>query len=626
MCGILFSVINNSEVLKNFDKLKHRGPDNSSYKIINNKFLGTHRLSIINQSETGNQPLELNGVYLICNGQIYNYIELATKFNIDINIIRSDVDIILHLYDKFINNIYELINLLDGDFAFVIYDSNLDILHISRDIVGIRPLFYLKNIIDGSIICVSSEIKGLQNIKQEFTEMNRSFSGDSSLFSGVLTKENRQINENGNENENENTINLLNNLNIDSSLFFEENINYSTIITENNDNFNVFSGEYQNENIFVFTPGKLITYNFKNNITNECNYMEACQEKNIVNLLKKAVIKRIENSERPVAFLCSGGLDSSIILCIAYEYLKSQNKDLYVYTIKYVDKNGNSNSEDDFYCTKLIELLDVKFTSFTYNFEDVKENIDKVIYQTETYDPNTIRTSIANYLLAKKISETTNNKVFLSGEGADELFCGYLYFNQIKDGSEINKESNRLIQNIHMFDILKADRCFSAFGLEVRVPFLDKEFITYVKSIDGSFKSFNNSIEKNLLRVAFKKEYPELSYAKIIDRPKERFSDGVSFNYVPDLLNYFSNYESSVLNIKEEAEKKYYKTIFEKYYPNLEHVIINRTLPTWCLNLKEVVNFDNNPIEKVKSLSVNNIEDEKIVSYSYNDILNEYRK
>jgi len=285
-----------------------------------------------------------------------------------------------------------------------------------------------------------------------------------------------------------------------------------------------------------------------------------------------------------------------------------------------VDKNGNSNSEDDFYCKKLIELLDVKFTSFTYNFEDVKENIDKVIYQTETYDPNTVRTSIANYLLAKKISETTNNKVFLSGEGADELFCGYLYFNQINNGMEINKESERLIKNIHMFDILKADRCFSAFGLEVRVPFLDKEFITYVKSIDGTYKSFNNSIEKNLLRNAFKNEYTQLSYSKIIDRPKERFSDGVSFNYVPDLLNYFANYESSVLDIKETAEKKYYKTIFEKYYPNLEHVIVNRTLPSWCLNLKEVVDFDN----KVDSCLCSENEENKILSYEH--ILNEYQK
>jgi len=595
MCGILFSVINNGGnndiILNNFDKLKHRGPDNSSYKIINNKFLGTHRLSIINQSNTGNQPFELNGVYLICNGQIYNYIELATKFNIEINIIRSDVDIILHLYNKFINNLHELVNLLDGDFAFVIYDSNLDILHISRDIVGVRPLFYSKNIINGSIICVSSEIKGLQNIKQD--EIN----------------------------DNENVMNLLDNLHIDYSLLCDENINSSTLIDNNNDNnndnnFNIIS----NQNIFVFTPGKLFTYNFKNNITNECNYMEACQEKNIVYLLKKAVIKRIENSERPVAFLCSGGLDSSIILCIAYEYLKSQNKDLYVYTIKYVDKNGNSNSEDDFYCKKLIELLDVKFTSFTYNFEDVKENIDKVIYQTETYDPNTVRTSIANYLLAKKISETTNNKVFLSGEGADELFCGYLYFNQINNGMEINKESERLIKNIHMFDILKADRCFSAFGLEVRVPFLDKEFITYVKSIDGTYKSFNNSIEKNLLRNAFKNEYTQLSYSKIIDRPKERFSDGVSFNYVPDLLNYFVNYESSVLDIKEIAEKKYYKTIFEKYYPNLEHVIVNRTLPSWCLNLKEVVDFDKN----VDSCLCSENEENKILSYE--NILNEYKK
>jgi len=101
-----------------FNKLKHRGPDYSDYKIINNKFIGVHRLSIINQKEDGNQPFELNGVYLICNGQIYNYIELANKYNIDISIIRSDVDIILHLYDIFSNNMLQLCNLLDGVFCF----------------------------------------------------------------------------------------------------------------------------------------------------------------------------------------------------------------------------------------------------------------------------------------------------------------------------------------------------------------------------------------------------------------------------------------------------------------------------------------------------------------------------
>jgi asparagine synthase (glutamine-hydrolysing) len=526
MCGILFSIIDNNlpEILNNFDKLKHRGPDNSTYKIINNKFIGTHRLSIINQSEIGNQPFELNGVYLICNGQIYNYIELAKKYDIDTSVIRSDVDIILHLYDKFINNMYQLVNLLDGDFAFIIYDSNKDILHISRDIVGVRPLFYSTNS-NKNIISVSSEIKGLTN------------SAD--------------------------------------------------------------------VNIFVYEPSKLITYDFKNNIRNECNYVEACQEEYILHILRKAVIKRIENSERPVAFLCSGGLDSSVILCIANEYLKTQDKELHVFTLKYVDKNGNSNSEDEFYCKKLVELLNVKFTTITYNFEDVKNIIDKVIYQTETYDPNTIRTSIANYLLAKKIKETTDYKVFLSGEGADELFCGYLYFNQTNDGTEINNESDRLIKNIHMFDILKADRCFNAFGLEVRVPFLDKELITYVKSIDGKFKAINNSIEKNLLRLACKKEYPVLTEARIIDRPKERFSDGVSFNYVPDLLNYCSNYTSSVLSVKEHDEKNYYKTIFDKYYSKLDHVIINRALPQWCINLKEVVNIDNSISEKNNNTTLN---------------------
>lgn len=514
MCGILFNILNTeNEIFKQFDKIKHRGPDNSSYKIINNKFLGCHRLSIINQNETGNQPLELNGVFLICNGQIYNYIELATQFNINPSDLRSDVDIILFLYDTYSDNFHELVNLLDGDFAFVLYNSNIDVIYISRDIVGVRPLFYSKNCIDDSIIGISSEIKAL--------------------------------------------------------------INSNDVKIE------------------VFEPGKLIKYDFNNNSIEECYYMEKCQEMNIVNLLKKAVIKRIENSERPVAFLCSGGLDSSIILCIAYEYLKKNNRDLHVFSMKYIDKNGNCNSEDEFYCKKLIELLGVKYTSITYNFEDVIKYIDTVIYQTETYDPNTIRTSIANYLLAKKLKETTDYKVFLSGEGADELFCGYLYFNQAKNGTEINKESERLVKNIHMFDILKADRSFNAFGLEVRVPFLDKQFITYIKSIDGKFKAFNNSIEKNLLRVAFKKIYPVLTEARIIDRAKERFSDGVSFNYVPDLLNYCCNYELSILNEKENSEKEYYKRIFNKYYPNLDHVIVNRKLPEWCSNLKEVVKIDN---------------------------------
>jgi asparagine synthase (glutamine-hydrolysing) len=340
----------------------------------------------------------------------------------------------------------------------------------------------------------------------------------------------------------------------------------------------------------VFKPGALLTYTCDDNNINECEFTIEFQESRIVDLLRKSVIKRIDNSDRPVAFLCSGGLDSSLILCLAHEYLQQQKRELHVFSMKYTGTSGqNVFSEDEFYCKRLVELLGVKYTSLSFSFEEVKNSIDDVIYQTETYDPNTIRTSIANYLLAKKLRETTDYKVFLSGEGADELFCGYLYFNQSKDGIEINKESDRLVQNIHMFDILKADRCFSAFGLEVRVPFLDKKFVSFVKSIDGKYKTFINHTEKFLLRNAFKKQFTVLSDARIIDRPKERFSDGVSFSYVPDLLNFCSNSEESVLDNKELREKQYYRNIFDKYYPNMSHVIIDRTMPSWCTNLKQIV-------------------------------------
>jgi asparagine synthase (glutamine-hydrolysing) len=539
MCGILFSVIENNleELIEYFQNIKHRGPDNSTYNVINNKFMGTHRLSIINQSDSGNQPFELDGVFLICNGQIYNYLELKKRFEIKHDM-RSDVDIILHLYQIYKEDMPILCNLLDGDFAFVLYDSNTNVVHVSRDMVGVRPLFYSVDSLSGHLISVGSEVKSLkntENVKINVFKPSRLFSFD----------------------YNQNIV--INDLNYIETPKVEDEV----------DNISFFD-------------------------MNEPRYPDDDIQKEIVRLLKKSVIKRIDNSERPVAFLCSGGLDSSIILCIANEYLKTQKRDMHVFTIKYADKNNNSFSEDDFYATQLVKLLNtennIMFTSLSYNNDDVKEYLEKVVQQTETYDPNTIRTSIANYMLAKKIKENTDYKVFLSGEGADELFCGYVYFKQVTDGKQINDESVRLINNIHMYDVLKADRCFNAFGLEVRVPFLDKEFIQYIYSLDGRYKMFYNSIEKFLLRESFKNEYPVLVQSRIIDRPKERFSDGVSFSYVPELLNYCNhktNCSKQDLSSKELSEKTYYKELFNEHYSNLEHIISNREMPEWCVNGKQ---------------------------------------
>ncbi len=328
-----------------------------------------------------------------------------------------------------------------------------------------------------------------------------------------------------------------------------------------------------NINIFTVNPNKLITYNFKNNIINECNYIEECQLIYIVNLLKSTVIKRIESSETPIALLHSGSLGSSIILCIAVQYLKSQNKDIHVFTMNYMNELGNTTSIYDFECNLLVELLDVKLTKLNFNINDIKDNIDNIIYQTESYDLNTVRTSIMNYIFAKKIKETTNYKVFLSGIGTDELFKGDLYYNpniilSTQDTDESYKMKLYNLKYIHTinpnkeFDLLKANKCFNAFGLKIKFPFLDKEFIRYIKSIDGIFKPFYNDNEDNLLKMAYKNEYPILSISNIINKPKKKFQD-----YICDSLS--QSYILALSKICMFNETHCYKTIYNKYYPNI---------------------------------------------------------
>ena len=312
---------------------------------------------------------------------------------------------------------------------------------------------------------------------------------------------------------------------------------------------------------------------------------------NIYELLKKAVIKRIDNSDKPVAFLCSGGIDSSIIFCIARDYLKTQNRILHAFSMKF---NDNSTSYDAFYAKLLMDQYkddpNVKYHSVSFNWDQVLDVIENIPKQLETYDPNTIRASIPMYLLAKHL-KNTEFKVFLSGEGADELFMGYNYFKQVPDEKEANKECLRLLKNIHMFDVLRADRTFNANGLELRVPYLDLEFINYVKQLPGSLKMYYNNVEKALLRESVRYKHPQLVGSRVIDREKERFSDGCGFNYIPKLLNHICekkgnlNNKSLHLSEKEKIEKAYYLELFEKYYGNnKQHLIITRKLPSWCNN------------------------------------------
>ena len=222
-----------------------------------------------------------------------------------------------------------------------------------------------------------------------------------------------------------------------------------------------------------------------------------------------------------------------------------------------------------------------------------------MIVAIESYDVNTVRAAIPMYLLAKWIAENTKYKVILSGEGADELFLSYNYGRLAKNSEAAAQECKRLIRNLHQFDLLRAERCFAAHGLELRVPFLDQKVVKYLLGIDGKYKFFRDGEEKWLLRDSFRMcdGFEPLKQSRVIERQKERMSDGVGFSWVPRLIE---NAEKTIHNEElsgldtlypyrtpKSKEELLYRRIFERYYPGQARVIMERVLPEWATLPKE---------------------------------------
>lgn len=300
-------------------------------------------------------------------------------------------------------------------------------------------------------------------------------------------------------------------------------------------------------------------------------------------LLIEAVSKRVLHSERPVALLCSGGIDSSAVVSIVAKNAEQygwKTSDIKVFTMKY--KSGHS--DDAFYASLLCKHLGFDLEVVEFGPEDLGEDtVRSVIRSCETSDPNTIRAAIPMWLLARHIATKTDCKVILSGEGADELLGGYGYFRLAPDEGDAAKECARLLKNLHMFDLLRADRCFAAHGLEVRVPFLDPALVDFATGIIGSDKKQ----EKALLRKAME-PYEELAKFRILDRPKEKFSDGTGFSYVPDLLRRIAasagpDADDGKLDTRLALEKTAYLVEFEKAFPGVDpkEWVIERTMPRW---------------------------------------------
>ena len=507
MCGIfaLFGPNDYDKIYSFFLNGKKRGPEYSNLqKITHEVLLGFHRLAINGMNSESNQPIVRGEHILVCNGEIFNYKELIKEYNLKMTT-ESDCEVILHLYEKFGK---DCLNKLDGEFAFVIYNTTSDEIFVARDRFGVRPLYVLNN---RTNICFSSTLGSMA-----FTDMKpvQQFPpGHCVLFKYEFNREIKYT-------------------------------SYSGILTG----------------------------------------IDTSHEK-VYNALCNAVKKRVVTSERPVACLLSGGLDSSLVAALANRYsLMFRGCPIETFSI------GLAESEDLKYSNQAAHHIQSNHTQIVCTEKDFLDSIPEVICDIETYDTTTVRASVGNWNVGKYIKEHSNAKVILNGDGADEVMGGYLYFHACPNETEFNTECLRLLDEIHCFDVLRSDKSISSHGLESRTPYLDPSFVSAYLSLPSSerFHPGNNKQEKYIIREIFNRLDPGLLPKEILFRKKEAFSDGVSglkkswYEIIQDSLsNRDMGRGEYIINNPETKEQSYYRHIFEDYYKDCSHIVPHFWMPKY---------------------------------------------
>ncbi len=503
MCGIfayLGTSVKKAVLDQEFQKLFHRGPDESRVTIIDNVYLGFHRLAIMDLTHQGMQPfIDLNsGQMLICNGEIYNYHQLYDKFKEGYPFhSHSDCEVILPLIQEF--GLKEACYRLDGEFAFITYDPIAGVLKGARDPIGIRPLFYGYTKHEGEI-AFASEAKALV----DFCKSVHPFP-PGHFFDGVS-----------------------------------------------------------------FIPYR----SFSQSQTSCFASLESITQ-GIHDRLKAGVIKRLE-SDAPIGFLLSGGLDSSLVCAIAAEKLEQPIKTFAV--------GCRHDAIDIKYAEMVAEHIGSDHTNVYFTMDEVLEKLEAIIHSLETWDITTIRASIGMYLVCEHIKSHTDIKVLLTGEVSDELF-GYKYTDYAPNSMEFQKEAEKRVFELHQYDVLRADRCMSAHSLEARVPFGDLDFVEYIMAIDPEVKMNKYGIGKYLLRRSFKDT--NLLPENILFREKAAFSDAVGHSMVDEIKAYaeqaISDSELTQAAYRHgnpfTKESLFYRRIFEKFFPGRAGLIKDFWLP-----------------------------------------------
>jgi asparagine synthase (glutamine-hydrolysing) len=536
MCGI-FALLNQGFQHKNiqeqFEKGRGRGPEHSTLQSVSiGATFGFHRLAINGLNEGSNQPLIDDDIVLICNGEIYNY----QKLYMDMNVVPdtdSDCEVILHLYKHY--GIEQTLQLLDGVFSFVLLDNRLltegdqcTKIFVARDPYGVRPLYVLEHF---------DEMR--QNISY-------AFASEAKMLCDLRGSEMESI----------------------KHFLPGHYAEYELPQTVSPQWRHVHTNRYH-------------TIGFKTNILLQNNLDDEIGEciGDIQTYFMSAVFKRCSTTDRPIACLLSGGLDSSLVAALVSEYHKIHNlPPIETYSI------GLLGSEDLKYARKVADYLGTRHTEVILTEADFIAAVPDVIRSVESYDTTTVRASIGNWLLGKYISQHSQAKVIFNGDGSDELAGGYLYMSACPDNIEFDRECRRLLKDIHAFDVLRSDKSISSHGLEPRTPFLDRSWVQYYLSIlpEVRFHKMGRNPEKYLLRQAFSMAWftnhrgKPLLPDQVIWRKKEAFSDGVS-GQARSLYEILGEHATTLTieqrsytwNQPKTAEQRWYRQVFEEAYPGL---------------------------------------------------------
>ena len=484
---------------KGFRETVSRGPDDSRIMDTGNGLLGFHRLSIMGLTPSGMQPFELDGSYVVCNGELYGFEKQKESLKQKGYTFKSDSDceILLPLYREYGTDMFAM---LDAEFACIIYDGGTGEFIAARDPIGIRPLYYGYD--KAGVILFASEAKNLVGLADKIMPFP--------------------------------------------------------------------PGHY-------YKGGEFACYSDIAHADTVCidDLETVCR--NIHDKLVAGVEKRLV-ADAKVGFLLSGGLDSSLVCAIA---AKKSSVPIKTFAI------GMSEDAIDLkYAKQVANYIGSDHKEVIITKKDVLASLKTVIALLGTFDITTIRASMGMYLVCKAIHEQTDIRVLLTGEISDELF-GYKYTDFAPDAAAFQAEAEKRISELHMYDVLRADRCISVNSLEARVPFGDLDFVKYVMSVDPELKLNKYGKGKYLLRHAF--EEGDYLPDEILWREKAAFSDAVGHSMVDYLKEYSESFYSD-----EEFEnecKKYtharpftkesllYREIFEIYYPGQGEMIADFWMP-----------------------------------------------